>query len=134
MKFMKIIAVSIFASAVHPVFSQQTSLTVEHKPLYGTMATGTHTYITGRVYFIQDYKFVPVISKVKIKGTKLSVKTDTLGYFTLDITDLVKSKDKLVVVCDAKHYAVKDEVVSQPYISNRIVNFELTPKAKNKKG
>lgn len=70
--------------------------------------------IKGRVYrqSKNDSNFIP-LAIVYIKNTKLNCLTDTLGYYSLDISSFANQKRRIVLACKHVGYVIKEIPLSK---------------------
>lgn len=97
---------------------------------HANYATGTQTVVTGRIFTTVDGKITPVPGIITIKGYNKEIKTNEEGFYWVEISELAKSKKKIIVSCKAKNYKTQEQVIKIPFTNEYKINFEFMPKRK----
>lgn len=79
--------------------------------------------IKGRVYSQskRDTNFLP-LATVFLKGTQIYTLTDSLGYYSIDITSEISKRRKTILVCKIVGFSVQEITINK---NNLIVDFAL---------
>ena len=101
--------------------------------------------IKGRVHENPNYdNFIPYATVI-IKGTKLYSKSDSLGFYSIDITSIADTANSITLVCYYIAHEKKEIILSHKVLSTTTIDVkliaqpacnypevELKPKHKNK--
>jgi hypothetical protein len=108
--------------------AQDSLYVMKTKGLTPTMASGTQTLVMGRVFTIQNDKIVPLVAEITAKGLSTPVFSDANGFYTVDITELTKSKKKIALHCKAASFHTQEYIVKEPFTNYYRTNFDLKQK------
>jgi hypothetical protein len=93
-----------------------------------TLNNRSKIFIRGRVTEKQNVlDFIPY-STVFIKGTKIYSMADSLGYYSLDITNIADTTNKLTIVCTFINHINQEIIISNKVLQTTIINFEIESK------
>ncbi len=92
------------------------------------IATGTQTVVAGRIFTVVAGNTKPVVGCITIKGYSKEIKISENGNYWVEISELIKSRKKIILSCKAKNYKSEERVIKFPYTNEYHINFELTPK------
>lgn len=92
------------------------------------IATGTQTVVAGRIFTVVDGNTKPVAGSITIKGYSKEIKISENGNYWVEISELIKSRKKIKVSCQAKNYKSQECFIKFPYTNEYHINFELIPK------
>jgi len=82
-------------------------------------------FIHGRVSRQGDPKTYLSKANVQLKNTDLSVSTDSLGYYWLDISELSDATSKYILQCSFVNHQLAEQIIDHKIERTRVINFEL---------
>ncbi len=82
-------------------------------------------YIRGRVTRQGEPKTYLAKANVQIKNTDLSISTDSLGYYWLDISEMSDATKNYVIQCSFVNHQLAEKVIDYKIEKTIVVNFEL---------
>ncbi|MBL7918717.1 MAG: carboxypeptidase-like regulatory domain-containing protein [Bacteroidia bacterium] len=83
-------------------------------------------YIHGRVTRQGEPKTYLAKANVQIKNTDISISTDSLGYYWLDISEMSDITKNYVVQCSFVNHQSVEKIIDLKIQKTTVVNFELT--------
>lgn len=88
--------------------------------------TLTKVYIRGRVTRQGEPKTYLAKANVQIKNTDISISTDSLGYYWLDISEMSDATKNYVVQCSFVNHQSVEKIIDLKIEKTSVINFELT--------
>ncbi len=82
-------------------------------------------YIRGRVTRQGEPKTYLAKANVQIKNTDLSISTDSLGYYWLDISEMSDATKNYIIQCSFVNHQAAEKVIDHKIEKTVVVNFEL---------
>ncbi len=82
-------------------------------------------YIRGRVTRQGEPKTYLAKANVQIKNTDLSISTDSLGYYWLDISEMSDATKNYTIQCSFVNHQAAEKVIDHKIEKTVVVNFEL---------
>jgi hypothetical protein len=93
-----------------------------------TLNNSRKILIRGRVSEKQNaLDFIPY-STVFVKGTKIYSIADSLGYYSLDITNIADTTNKMTIVCTYINHTAQEIIIKNKVLQTTIINFEIESK------
>jgi hypothetical protein len=87
------------------------------------------SFIKGRVHENTNYNnFIPYAT-VLIKGTKIYSTSDSLGFYSIDITGIADTAKKITLVCSYVAHENKEIIIDHKLDSTSIIDFKLIAKS-----
>lgn len=82
-------------------------------------------FIRGRVTRQGEPKMYLSKANVQLKNTDLSISTDSLGYYWLDISEMSDASNNYILQCSFVNHQSAEKIIDHKIEKTTIVNFDL---------